>query len=34
MTDKHIIIDSVDVSGCEYCLKMTKCRCTIQRDGK
>ena len=27
-----IVIDGVDVSGCEYCLKMTKCRCTIQRD--
>ena len=32
MTDKQIIIDGVDVSGCEYCLKMTKYRCTIQRD--
>ena len=32
MTDKEIIIDGVDVSGCEYCLKMTKYRCTIQRD--
>lgn len=27
-----IVIDGVDVSGCEYCLKMTKCRCTIQQD--
>lgn len=26
------IIDGVDVSGCEYCLKMTKYRCSIQRD--
>ena len=32
MTDKQTIIDGVDVSGCEYCLKMTKYRCTIQRD--
>ena len=32
MTDKQIIIDDVDISGCEYCLKMTKYRCTIQRD--
>ena len=32
MTDKQIIIDGVDISGCEYCLKMTKYRCTIQRD--
>ena len=32
MTDKEIIIDGVDVSGCKYCLKMTKYRCTIQRD--
>ncbi len=32
MTDKQIIIDGIDISGCEYCLKMTKCRCTIQRD--
>ena len=32
MTDKEIIIDDVDISGCEYCLKMTKYRCTIQRD--
>ena len=30
--DKQIIIDDVDISGCEYCLKMTKYRCTIQRD--
>lgn len=27
-----IVIDGVDVNGCEYCLKMTKCRCTIQQD--
>lgn len=26
------IIDGVDVSECEYCLKMTKYRCTIQRN--
>lgn len=32
MTNKQIVIDGVDVSGCEYCLKMTKYRCTIQRD--
>lgn len=32
MTNKQIIIDGVDVSGCEYCLKMTKYRCSIQRD--
>ena len=32
MTDKEIIIDDVDISGCEYCLKMTKYRCAIQRD--
>ena len=32
MTDKQIIIDGVDVSGCKYCLKMTKYRCAIQRD--
>ena len=32
MKDKQIIIDGVDVSGCEHCLKMTKYRCTIQRD--
>lgn len=32
MTDKKIIIDGIDVSKCEYCLKMTKYRCTIQRD--
>ena len=32
MTDKEIIIDGIDVSKCEYCLKMTKYRCTIQRD--
>ena len=32
MTDKKIIINDVDISGCEYCLKMTKYRCTIQRD--
>ena len=32
MTDEKIIIDGIDVSGCEYCLKMTKYRCTIQRD--
>ena len=32
MTDKPIIVDGVDVSGCEYCLKMTKYRCAIQRD--
>ena len=32
MTDKQLIIDGVDVSGCEYCLKMTKYRCAIQRD--
>lgn len=32
MTDKEIIIDGVDVSECEYCLKMTKYRCTIQQD--
>ena len=32
MTDKQIIIDGIDISGCEYCLKMTKYRCTIQRD--
>ena len=27
-----IVIDGVDVSGCGYCLKMTKCRCAIQQD--
>ena len=32
MTDKQTIIDGIDVSKCEYCLKMTKYRCTIQRD--
>ena len=32
MAGKEIIIDDVDISGCEYCLKMTKYRCTIQRD--
>ena len=32
MTNKQIIIDNVDVSGCEHCLKMTKYRCTIQHD--
>ena len=32
MTDKEIIIDGIDVSKCEYCLKMTKHRCSIQRD--
>lgn len=32
MTNKQIIINSIDVSGCEHCLKMTKYRCTIQRD--
>ena len=32
MTDKQIIINEIDVSGCEYCLKMTKYRCSIQRD--
>ena len=32
MTDKEIIIDGIDVSKCEYCLKMTKYRCSIQRD--
>lgn len=32
MTDKEIIINGVDVSECEYCLKMTKYRCTIQQD--
>lgn len=32
MADKEIIIDGIDVSKCEYCLKMTKYRCTIQRD--
>lgn len=32
MTDKPIIVNGIDVSGCEYCLKMTKYRCTIQRD--
>ena len=30
--DKQIIIDDVDINECEYCLKMTKYRCTIQRD--
>ena len=30
--DKPIIVNGIDVSGCEYCLKMTKYRCTIQRD--
>ena len=30
MTNKQII-DGVDVSGCEYCLKMTRYRCVIQR---
>ena len=30
--DKGIIIDGIDVSKCEYCLKMTKYRCSIQRD--
>lgn len=29
---KPIIVNGVDVSGCKYCLKMTKYRCTIQRD--
>lgn len=32
MVGKQVIIDNVDVSGCEYCLKMTKYRCTIQQD--
>lgn len=32
MKDKQIIIDGVNVRGCEHCLKMTKYRCTIQRD--
>ena len=32
MADEKIIIDGIDVSKCEYCLKMTKYRCTIQRD--
>ncbi len=32
MDNKQIIIDGVDVSECEYCLKMTKYRCTIQRN--
>ena len=32
MTDKEMIIDGVDVSGCEHCVKMTKYRCIIQRD--
>lgn len=32
MPDKKIITDGIDVSKCEYCLKMTKYRCTIQRD--
>ena len=32
MTDKEIIIDGIDVSKCEYCLKTTKYRCSIQRD--
>lgn len=31
MADKEII-DGIDVSGCEYCVKMTKYRCIIQRD--
>ena len=31
MIDKQII-DGVDVSGCEYCLKMLEHRCTIQHD--
>lgn len=30
--DTKIIIDGIDVSKCEYCLKMTKYRCIIQRD--
>ena len=32
MTDKEVILNGIDVSKCEYCLKMTKYRCTIQRD--
>lgn len=32
MTDEKIIINGIDTSECEYCLKMTKYRCTIQRD--
>ena len=32
MVDKKMIIDGIDVSKCEYCLKMTRYRCTIQRD--
>lgn len=30
--DKKTIIDGIDVSGCEHCVKMTKYRCIIQRD--
>lgn len=32
MADKETIIDGIDVSGCEHCVKMTKYRCIIQRD--
>ena len=32
MENKEVIIGGVNVAGCEYCLKMTKYRCTIQRD--
>lgn len=32
MADKKTIIDGIDVSGCEHCVKMTKYRCIIQRD--
>ena len=32
MENKETIINDVDVSECEYCLKMIKHRCTIQQD--
>ena len=32
MADKQIMINGIDVSECEYCLKMIKHRCTIQQD--
>ena len=32
MTNEQMIVNGIDVSGCEYCLKMIKYRCTIQRD--
>ena len=32
MTNEQMIVNGIDVSGCEYCLKMIKYRCTIQQD--